>query len=76
MNRKTILKWFETFPRPYRDQAIFNTSEAVLSTLEGDPQRALGGSFRWDESPEGDSYWRKFYLTLNNNYSYSKYLKQ
>jgi hypothetical protein len=55
---KTIKKWYEEFPEPYRTQALANVKypEVKWST----PLDALAGGFDWYYSPEGAKYWIEF----------------
>jgi hypothetical protein len=59
---KTAREWFETFPEPYRSQAIANC------LYPNDRYRcasdALGNDFNWDTTDEGYRYWDMFYKRL------------
>lgn len=62
---KTIREWFETFPEPYRTQALENLKKADGTIKERSAKDALLSGFHWPESSQGDEYWRKFITTLN-----------
>lgn len=64
---KTIRQWFEEFPEPYRKQALENTDKEELDENINDAKMALAGGFNWNSSPQGFSYWDKFYDTLGSN---------
>lgn len=65
---KTAREWLEELPEPYRSQAIANAenpeceldSEDIASSLF----RGLGFAFKWNKTPEGDSYWREAHRKL------------
>lgn len=61
---KTIREWFETFPEPYRTQAIENTRERSLNTKAPSAIEALSLGFVWSSSQQGLGYWLKFESTL------------
>jgi hypothetical protein len=68
---KTILEWYETFPEPYRSQAIANLKEQnprgeLDSVLYLTPSHALECGFRWKDSHEGRDHWYDFNYKLNN----------
>ncbi len=56
---KTAREWFETFPEPYRRQAIANCLD--LNRKYDNASNALGLSFTWRETTEGNDYWMDFY---------------
>lgn len=56
---KTAREWFETFPEPYRSQAIYNCLEFTMKY--DNASIALGLSFCWRETNEGHEYWMEFY---------------
>jgi hypothetical protein len=63
--KKTVLEWYETFPEPYRSQAIENTSkenlklECLFEVLESSDY-----TFWWLDSPQGKEYWNTFFDNL------------
>lgn len=59
---KTAREWFETFPEPYRSQAMKNARD--LKDTYDAAHKALSCEFVWDESPEGQDHWREFQFTL------------
>jgi len=64
---KTIRELLEQLPEPYRSQAIANSTANELKKVDGSidsPRVALQTAFIWQDSREGLSYWRDFYLTL------------
>lgn len=62
----TIREHFESFPEPYRTQAIENTKEADLERKELNKTEALYKAFTWDLSPQGIGYWFDFRKTLKD----------
>ena len=49
--------WLDQLEEPYRTQAINNTRDKQLRKNCSSMGHALGGSFTWNESPEGLNYW-------------------
>lgn len=65
---RSIRKWLEQLPEPYRTQAIANTP---VSTLDREPHRssrtlsgALFSAFVFHKTREGGDYWNELYQTL------------
>jgi len=61
---KSAKEHFETFPEPYRSQALANTDESRLKHLYNTPSSALCWSFMWINTEQGNSYWGEFADTL------------
>lgn len=61
---KTAIEWFETFPEPYRRQAIANCLE--LTRKYDNASDALGLSFSWEGSPQTYLYWQKFHEKISD----------
>jgi hypothetical protein len=75
---KTRKDFFEELPEPYRTQAINNTNEQakITNSLTIDRrydgltqeakslEQALGGGFRWLDSPEGFNYWNDVVIKI------------
>jgi len=61
---KTAREWFETFPEPYRSQAIANCK--YPNDLYESASDALDYDFDWEDSPEGFDYWFLFHRNLLN----------
>jgi len=63
---KTAREWFETFPEPYRSQALANCEDE--NEFYKKASNALYSNFDWEESPQDFDYWDDFYrkLTLQN----------
>ncbi len=63
---KTAREWFETFPEPYKSQAIANL-KWYKSRKYGSAADALGLAFPWSETHEGhegSEYWAQFHETI------------
>lgn len=61
---KTIRQWFEELPEPYREKAIRNMEEQVLTHKHiypdnkvYDQETALYSGFVWSSTEEGIEYW-------------------
>jgi hypothetical protein len=69
--KKTLRKWFEMFPEPYRTQAIENTIElegkARLEYTDKNAVEAINGGFVWKQSPQGHDYWSEFAFKIYRN---------
>jgi hypothetical protein len=67
---KTAREWFETFPEPYRSQALHYLNIAPRNSLESylyaDAINALESSFFWNETNQGYTYWDDFCKKLEN----------
>ncbi len=68
---KTVSEYLETFPEPYRTQAINNFNGNRNDTFWigknkecANVKEALGSAFSWNYSKEGDDYWSNFYNSL------------
>jgi len=59
---KTAREWFETFPEPYRSQALENCTDS--DELHETDSKALAFNFNWEGSPQKDDYWYKFWEQL------------
>lgn len=59
---KTAREWFETFPEPYRSQALENSRWP--DDLYDDALDALALDFVWRHSPQKHKYWTDFYKKL------------
>lgn len=57
---KTIREWFEELPGPQRTEAIENT-KCELDNIAYSLSGAIGMSFRWDQTPQGHTYWMNIY---------------
>lgn len=73
----TYREIFNTFPEPWRSEAIenFYYSVRIRNIMDevhigykhlNEKQNALMGSFSWIDSPQGVEYWDSFYNTLNS----------
>lgn len=63
--QKTIKEWFELLPDPYRSQALENTIQQWrLDEEEVSINESLKGAFIWEDSSEGDYYWRNIVRKL------------
>jgi hypothetical protein len=58
--KKTVLEWYETFPEPYRSQAIENTKRERLNEIKDEPYP----QFAWIRSPQGNKYWQEFTIKI------------
>ena len=62
---KTIKKWLEELPEPYRTQALDNLSEEDGLIESETMEYAIRAAFVWFHTEEGHTYWsnlRKSYL--------------
>ena len=64
--QKTIREHFESFPEPFRTQAIENTTEKVLKKKKQTKKEALYLAFVWTFSRQGHDYWDDFKNTLED----------
>ena len=64
--QKKIREYFESFPEPFRTQAIDNTSEFKLEDLHTSAREALYAGFAWVQSPQGHDHWEDFKNTLKD----------
>ncbi len=57
---KTIKKWLDELPEPFKSQAIFNAQNHSLNIPIPKEylSKALCGAFVWNDSPEGHKYWQ------------------
>lgn len=56
---KTIREWLELLPEPYEGQALTNSvGKESLDLEENTLFDALVSAFIWNESAEGEEYWR------------------
>lgn len=56
---KTIREWLELLPEPYKGQALTHSSgKESLDLEENTLFDALASAFIWNESAEGEEYWR------------------
>ncbi len=56
---KTIREWLEELPEPYRGQALANGEDSSLLDVDHETlYEALADLFVWEDSPQGDEYWR------------------
>ena len=63
---KTIKQWLNTLKEPYKTKAISQTSKEVLNIKVETLIIALYSMFLWEDSQEGDNYWRDLALSLEN----------
>lgn len=61
---KTVKEWLETLDEPYRSQALENLDEEYGDMIEPNLAEALWGAFVWDDTPQGNDYWRDFVWSL------------
>lgn len=56
---KSIREWLELLPEPYKGQALTNSGgKESLDLEENTLFDALASAFIWNESAEGEEYWR------------------
>lgn len=73
---KTIKYWLDTFPEPYKTQALRNTSILRLSDIVSCASDALFHAFSWSSTAQGERYWVAYHASLSKEkLSYYKYLK-
>ena len=63
---KTIKQWLNTLNEPYKTKAIQQTKEDRLKEKADSLIIALYKMFVWEDSVEGDEYWRDLVLSLEN----------
>ena len=63
---KTIKQWLNTLNEPYKTKAIQQTNEDRLKEKADSLIIALYKMFVWEDSVEGDEYWRDLVLSLEN----------
>jgi hypothetical protein len=67
---KTIAEWLAELEEPYKSQSLQNDEYSPYRTVAGDERKhltikkALLSAFVWDETKEGDEYWREFHDLL------------
>lgn len=62
---KTIREWFQELPTDVRIKAETNARPSAMSVKAPTLASAIGGSFVWAESPEGQVYWEQ----ITNQYA-------
>ena len=66
----SIKEHFQTFPEPFRTQALANLNNGMASTSTDEnrdvsgPRAALSLGFDWDLAYEENGYWDAFWQTL------------
>lgn len=62
----TARQWFETWPEPYRTQALENYRNQPYPPPNWYPSPALAllSAFSWCGTPQGSRYWDGFYDRL------------
>ena len=63
---KTIKQWLNTLNEPYKTKAIQQTNEDRLKEKVDSLIIAIYKMFVWEDSVEGDEYWRDLVLSLEN----------
>ena len=63
---KTIKQWLNTLNEPYKTKAIQQTNEDKKKKKADSLIIALYKMFVWEDSVEGDEYWRDLVLSLEN----------
>ena len=63
---KTIKQWLNTLNEPYKTKAIQQTNKDRLKEKADSLIIALYKMFVWEDSVEGDEYWRDLVLSLEN----------
>ena len=61
------MKFFEQLREPERSEAIANYDENYTDTIPSSLSFALLLGFDWCKSKQGNSYWDKLYISINNN---------
>lgn len=63
---KTIKYWLNKLDEPYKTKAIQQTNKDILKEEVDSLIIALYKMFVWEDSQEGDEYWRDLVLSLEN----------
>ena len=63
---KTIKQWLNTLNEPYKTKAIQQTNEDILKEKVNSLIVAIYKMFVWEDSQQGDEYWRDLVLSLEN----------
>ena len=63
---KTVKEWLNTLNEPYKTKAIQQTNEDKKKKKADSLIIALYKMFVWEDSVEGDEYWRDLVLSLEN----------
>lgn len=63
---KTIKDWLNTLKEPYKTKALQQTNKDILKEKVNSLIVALYKMFLWEDSVEGDEYWRDLVLSLEN----------
>lgn len=63
---KTVKKWLQELPEPYRAQALENMDSDEANTKVNSQYQALDKAFVWEETPQGEDYWDSIYDKLYN----------
>ena len=63
---KTIKQWLNTLNEPYKTKALQQTNKDRLKEKVDSLIIALYKMFVWEDSVEGDEYWRDLVLSLEN----------
>ena len=61
---KSIRAWLETLDEPYRSQSLKNMDLEDADKIHHSVSDAISDAFYWDDSPEGNDYWTKFFEKL------------
>ena len=65
--QKTVKEWFETLPEGYRELALKEMEN--VDSLCNCMAVAISRGLRWNEAPEGFTFWRMVY----DHYDYTEF---
>jgi hypothetical protein len=65
----TYAQWINLLPEPYKSQAWFNIKDQNWSSwspngITSEPKDAINYAFVWENTIEGQKYWRQLYDNL------------
>lgn len=77
----SILEYLDQLPEPYRGRALHNCNPNYIGyrAYVENISVAVTRAFDWHQSPQGDKYWRDFWVKLQSSgiiLPYAKYLKK
>lgn len=73
--KKTIVKFLNDLPEPYKSQALKNGNRDIMYSFGvGSYREAISTAFTFVDSPEGYKYWNKFASRLDSIW-YIAYIK-
>jgi len=73
MKKKTIEQWIGFLPEPFRAQALANAKPNFLALSKDSLAKALKGAFDWEDSPQGEDYWKRLHKIVVGHEDFHKW---